>query len=714
MTLAVGDTVIKVKVTAQDALMTTTYTVTVNRAASTDATLSGLTVTGGGSDLVTFASGTTTYTASVANAVAEVTVTAMTTDSEATIDYLDGDDSMLTDAGAADGHQVALAVGDNVIKVTVTAADGNTTETYTVTVNRAASMDAMLSGLKVTGGGSDLVTFASGTYTYTASVANAVAEVTVTATKNDADAMIDYLDGDDSMLTDAGAADGHQVALAVGDTVIKVKVTAADGNNTETYTVTVNRAASDTTAPTLTSARAGRTLITLIFSEDLVVRVVGGVATMLVKDAFSLTVNEMEQEIETIRWSGRRPDRLSVIPSSTIYPGQTVVLSYDQFAAGVDAITDPADNKVADFTTGSGSVPAVVNISVLSMDATLSALVVNDGRMDLRLTPVFASGTIDYAASVVNAVDKVTVTPTLNDSGATINYLDGSDMTLTDAGTADGHQVTLAVGDTVIKVKVTAQDGNTTQTYTVTVDRAGIGGGGNDPPLAVDDAAETVEDTPVFIDVLANDSDPNGDPLTVVEVSAPAHGTAMVAAAGTVEYTPEPDFHGTDRFTYVVGDGSGLTAQAAVEVTVLPANDPPLAGDDAADTPEDTSVTIAVLANDSDPDGDALALVEASAPAHGSARLTDAGAVEYTPEPDFHGTDRFTYVVGDGSGLTAQAAVEVTVLPVNDPPLAGDDAADTPEDTSVTIAVLANDSDPDGDALALVEASAPAHGTARG
>ena len=218
----------------------------------------------------------------------------------------------------------------------------------------------------------------------------------------------------------------------------------------------------------------------------------------------------------------------------------------------------------------------------------------------------------------------------------------------------------------------------------------------------------------MFIAVLANDSDPNGDTLTVVEVSAPAHGTAVVAAAGTVEYTPGPDFHGTDRFTYVVGDGSGLTARAAVEVTVLPVNDPPLAGDDAADTPEDTSVTIAVLANDSDPNGDTLTVVEVSTPVHGTAVAAAAGTVEYTPEPDFHGTDRFTYVVGDGSGLTARAAVEVTVLPVNDPPLAGDDAADTPEDTSVTIAVLRNDSDgDDGDALALVEASAPAHGSAR-
>ena len=107
---------------------------------SSDATLSDLVVNGGGSDLVTFVSGTTTYTAMVANAVAEVTVTPMTTDTGATIAYLDGSDMTLTDAGTADGHQVALVEGDNVIKVKVTAADGNTTQTYTVTVTRAAAV----------------------------------------------------------------------------------------------------------------------------------------------------------------------------------------------------------------------------------------------------------------------------------------------------------------------------------------------------------------------------------------------------------------------------------------------------------------------------------------------------------------------------------------------------------------------------------------------
>ena len=235
----------------------------------------------------------------------------------------------------------------------------------------------------------------------------------------------------------------------------------------------------------------------------------------------------------------------------------------------------------------------------------------------------------------------------------------------------------------------------------------------NDPPEAVDDAAETAEDTPVTIAVLDNDSDPDGDTLTVAGVSEPAHGTAVPAATGAVLYTPEPNFNGTDRFTYVVGDGSGLTAQAAVDVTVLPVNDPPEAVDDAAETAEDTPVTIAVLDNDSDPDGDPLTVAEVSAPAHGTAVLTEAGTVQYAPEPDYHGPDRFTYVVSSGSGLTARAAVEVTVLPVNDPPEAVDDAAETAEDTPVTIAVLDNDSDPEGDPLTVAEISTPAHGAAR-
>ena len=111
-----------------------------------------------------------------------------------------------------------------------------------------------------------------------------------------------------------------------------------------------------------------------------------------------------------------------------------------------------------------------------STDATLSDLVVNDGSSDLTLTPTFASGTETYAATVANSVDEVTVTPTTTDTNATVAYLNASDATLDDADTVkDDFQVALAVGDTVFKVQVTAEDTTTTQTYTVTVTRAAAG-----------------------------------------------------------------------------------------------------------------------------------------------------------------------------------------------------------------------------------------------
>ena len=339
--------------------------------------------------------------------------------------------------------------------------------------------------------------------------------------------------------------------------------------------------------------------------------------------------------------------------------------------------------------------------------------------------PTFANPTETRSVAENSAVGTnvgAPVTATDTDSGDTLTYtLEGTNAAAFEIVSTSG-QIRTRSGVTYTQstyaVIVKADDGNggsatvaVTITVTVVTEPPPPPPPVNAAPLAVDDAAETAEDTPVTIAVLENDRDADGDPLTVAEVSAPAHGTARLTDAGTVEYTPEPDFHGSDRFTYVVDDGTGETARATVDVTVQPVNDPPQALDDAGDTPEDTPVTIAVLENDRDGDGDALALVEASAPAHGTARLTDAGTVEYTPEPDFHGSDRFTYTVGDGSGLTAQAAVAVTVQPVNDPPQALDDAADTPEDTPVTIVVLENDRD--GDALALVEASAPAYGTAR-
>ncbi len=233
--------------------------------------------------------------------------------------------------------------------------------------------------------------------------------------------------------------------------------------------------------------------------------------------------------------------------------------------------------------------------------------------------------------------------------------------------------------------------GSATATVTVTVT------GVNDGPVAVDDAATTAEDTAVGVTVLTNDSDLDGDTLSIASVSTPAHGTAVIAGT-SVTYTPAANYNGPDSFTYTVGDGNGGSATATVTVTVTGVNDGPVAVDDAATTAEDTAVSVTVLTNDSDLDGDTLAVSSVSMPAHGTAVIAGT-AVTYTPALNYNGPDSFTYTVGDGNGGSATATVSVTVTGVNDGPVAVDDAATTAEDTAVSVTVLTNDSDLDGDTL---------------
>ena len=151
----------------------------------------------------------------------------------------------------------------------------------------------------------------------------------------------------------------------------------------------------------------------------------------------------------------------------------TAAATRSRSAIGLQILLDHTyewDSTGLDWSSTS-SVTLRLREAVASTDATLSGLAVNDGNADLTLTPTFASGMYTYTASVVSTVAEVTVTPTKNDDGATIEYLDASNMTLADNDTsAAGQQVALDLGDNVIKVKVTAEDG-TTKTYTVTVTR---------------------------------------------------------------------------------------------------------------------------------------------------------------------------------------------------------------------------------------------------
>ncbi len=210
--------------------------------------------------------------------------------------------------------------------------------------------------------------------------------------------------------------------------------------------------------------------------------------------------------------------------------------------------------------------------------------------------------------------------------------------------------------------------------------------------------------------VLTNDSDPDGDAITAAVVSGPSNGTLALNVDGSFNYTPDANFNGNDSFTYTANDGARLSNVATVAITVNAVEDPVVANDDSVTTDEDVAVAVAVLANDSDADGDSLSIVSATEPSHGDAVANANGTVTYTPDAGFYGDDSFQYTVTDGNGNNDTATVSVSVTRVNQPPVAVDDSVTIDEDTSATIDVRANDTDPNGDTILLLRATQPRNG----
>ena len=239
--------------------------------------------------------------------------------------------------------------------------------------------------------------------------------------------------------------------------------------------------------------------------------------------------------------------------------------------------------------------------------------------------------------------DRFTISP-----GGTVSYI--------------GEGENFESGPSRFELQVTASDSRYQARGDVVVRVVDV----SEEPEAVNDEAETPEDTPTVIDVLSNDRNPDGDRLRIASVGAAEHGTTAMVSDG-VRYAPDLNWHGTDRFTYTISAEGGLTATATVTVTVLPVNDPPEAVDDEAETLEDEAVVVDVLANDTDVDGDPFRVVSVGQAGHG-ATVIASRRVRYSPDTNWYGTDRFTYTIADPDGLTATATVTMTVLPVNDAP----------------------------------------------
>ena len=257
-----------------------------------------------------------------------------------------------------------------------------------------------------------------------------------------------------------------------------------------------------------------------------------------------------------------------------------------------------------------------------------------------------------------------------------------------------------------------------TATVTVTVTPV------NDPPLANNDTLTVTEDCDTTtLDLLANDlvAPDTSETLTITTVViGSAGGITALADGSSINYEPAPDFFGTEIFTYTINDGTpGSDDTATVTVTVTPVNDPPLANNDTLTVTEDCdTTTLDLLANDlvaPDTSETLTITTVVIGSAGGITALADGSSINYEPAPDFFGTEIFTYTINDGTpGSDDTATVTVTVTPVNDPPVAVDDAYSVYEDNTLTIAasgVLTNDSDIDRDPITAALVSNVSSGT---
>jgi VCBS repeat-containing protein len=215
---------------------------------------------------------------------------------------------------------------------------------------------------------------------------------------------------------------------------------------------------------------------------------------------------------------------------------------------------------------------------------------------------------------------------------------------------------------------------------------------GNLSPVASTDSYSTAEDTVLVIaapGILVNDTDADGNPLTAVKVTNPAHGTVTLNANGSFTYTPAANYAGSDSFTYKANDGMADSNVATVTFTVTPVNDAPAAAADAYTTAEDTALTIAapgVLGNDTDADGSPFTAVKVTNPAHGTLTLNANGSFTYTPAANYTGSDSFTYKANDGTVDSNIVTVTFTVTPVNDAPvITGQQALTVNEDATLAI-----------------------------
>ena len=242
---------------------------------------------------------------------------------------------------------------------------------------------------------------------------------------------------------------------------------------------------------------------------------------------------------------------------------------------------------------------------------------------------------------------------------------------------------------------------------TVTITLAAV----NDVPLAVNDDYSVVEDQVLSVaspGVLGNDSDVEGESLTVLSASGPQNGALNLNPDSSFSYTPNENFSGSDSFTYLVSDGNSSSGEGVVTISVSAVNDTPVATADAYSILEDNILNVAlpgVFGNDFDVDGDTLRVIFASGPSNGSLTLSPDGSFTYMPFSNYFGPDAFTYYASDGLLQSSLTTVSISVASANDLPVCDNAYSSTnnlwpPNGELYPVNVMGVE-DPDGDAITI-------------
>ena len=444
--------------------------------ASTDATLSALSLSAGTLS-PTFATGTTSYTASVGYGVTETTVNATTSDDDATVEFLDGSDNALTDADAnSAGHQVDLDVGENVAKVKVTAEDATTTKTYVLTITRAKAEVGVSAEATEVVEGSDVV--------FTVSRDAAVAEslgVTVSVAETGA-------------MAPSTSEGSRVVTIPTNATSTTLRVdTDADDSTWEAHSTVTATISSTSTYDIKSGAGSASTLVkdndfpaataTLSVSPNPVTE--GGTATATI----TVTTKANQQPhggggtltLSTASSTAQTNDYGSL--SRTSFPIETADFAAKSISGNSryqtvytatvttrdDSNVEVGENFKVVMSTSTGSSaaltlasPTTVTVRITDNDASLSALDLSG----ITLSPAFSSSTTSYTASVEYAVSETTISATTAHASSSAPAVKLNGVLYSDG------KVSLAVGSNQITVEVTAEDTTTIRTYSVSITRA--------------------------------------------------------------------------------------------------------------------------------------------------------------------------------------------------------------------------------------------------